>query len=839
MMTPEFVTFHGSPGTPYDFEPLKRAISQYPWHGFLRYKESRPKIEMKPQTFPVAVGYSYGAGEAIIEAAKSHKQNDEGAFKAVVLIAPYAITKASSPIKKLITGLPIIGDAILKSKASSIIDDFLKESSSPAQVPEIYKTYGEKLKENPVLLKAAVWEKKNRKIQILESIEILKDKNIPTLIIWGEGDKTGDYDTQVETLKKSYSHGVEVEVLKEAGHALPYTHYVEVAKAMGSFLRNHIRAESISPELLAKQSIQAKKYEYLKPETPFGYNEGEHQLNNVASFLYHHLNKDAKLDILTWVHPNRFEYWDKTLNSPLPHDSINVEDLDLVVGRIAAGLKEMGIKKGDNIIIFIPMSLYLYAAMFAVQKIGAVAVFLDSWARRDQMGVAVDIVSPAAIISVEKAFEYLAKVEAISNIPKKIVAGPHDRKNPIYTKTLEELMLTHDYAEAEPVESEHTALITFTTGSSGTPKGADRTHRFLAAQHYALNRHLPYENGDADLPAFPIFSLNNLAAGVKTVIPAFDVGSPSEDDAIILLKQFEETQTTATTLSPSLLRALYNYCLKEGITLDKLKRVVTGGAPVSNDDVRSMKMVAPNAEVLVLYGSTEVEPMAHIEAAEMLAQEEKDKNRDERFVPDGVNVGKFDSGLEVKYIKIHHEPIEIKSDEEWQDFEVPHGEVGEIIVSGEHVCEKYYNNIEATKQTKIKDHQGKTWHRTGDLGRVDQAGDLWLVGRVHNAINRAGSYQFPVRAEFVLKKSDKIKKAAYLGVPDSELGEKTIAVYSLKEEATKEKDQAHKEAKDLLEFNGILFDKLLCVDDIPMDPRHHSKVEYGILRKTLTENNLI
>ena len=75
--------------------------------------------------------------------------------------------------------------------------------------------------------------------------------------------------------------------------------------------------------------------------------------------------------------------------------------------------------------------------------------------------------------------------------------------------------------------------------------------------------------------------------------------------------------------------------------------------------------------------------------------------------------------------------------------------------------------------------------------------------------------------------------------PKSELGEKTIAVYSLKEEATKDKDQAHEEAKDLLEFNGILFDKLLCVDDIPMDPRHHSKVEYGILRKTLTENNLI
>jgi acyl-CoA synthetase (AMP-forming)/AMP-acid ligase II/pimeloyl-ACP methyl ester carboxylesterase len=828
MMTPEFVTFHGSPGTPYDFEPLKRAICQYPWKGFIRYREERPAVSKKPQTFPVAVGYSYGASEALLNAAKTQD------FKAVILISPYAMTGTSGLVKKLIVGAPILGNIILNKKADSIVDEFLKNSSSPAQVPEIYETYGKEIKKNPLLLKAAVWEKKDRKQEILKACKTLKENEIPVFIIWGKGDKTGVYNEQVEPLTNELQNMSEVFTIKDGGHALPYTHYVEVAKAMGGFLRKHIKALSIAPELKTKQDIQAKKYDYLKPETPFGYYDGEHDLNNVSAFLYHHLNKNKDLDILTWVHPNRFEYWNKTLESPLPHDSINVEDLDLVVGRIAAGLKEAGLKKGDNVIIFIPMSLYLYAAMFAVQKIGAVAVFLDSWARRDQMGVAVEVVSPKMIISVEKAFDYLENVEAIQKIPLKVVAGPHEKK---YTKTLEELMLTDDYAEAEPVESEHTALITFTTGSSGTPKGADRTHRFLAAQHYALNRHLPYHEGDADLPAFPIFSLNNLAAGVKTVIPAFDVGSPSEDDAIILLKQFKETNTTATTLSPSLLRALYNYCLKEGITLENIKRVVTGGAPVSNDDVRSMKKVAPKAEILVLYGSTEVEPMAHIEAEEMLAEESK--GTDERYVADGVNVGKFDSGLEVKYIKIHHDPIEITSDEQWQEFEVPSGQVGEIIVSGEHVCEKYYNNEEATKKTKIKDNKGRVWHRTGDLGRCDQDGNLWLVGRVHNAINRAGAYQFPVRAEFVLKKSDMVKKAAYLGIPDQELGEKTVAVFSLKEEFENQKEKAESEVKDLLNYNKIVFDKIICVEDIPMDPRHHSKVEYGILRKSLEDNQLL
>ena len=77
-------------------------------------------------------------------------------------------------------------------------------------------------------------------------------------------------------------------------------------------------------------------------------------------------------------------------------------------------------KKGDRVIIFVPMSLYMYSAMFALQKIGAVAVFLDSWARRDQLGVSAKVAEPKGIISVEKAFDYLCEEQAIKDIPIKI-----------------------------------------------------------------------------------------------------------------------------------------------------------------------------------------------------------------------------------------------------------------------------------------------------------------------------------------------------------------------------------------------------------------------------------
>lgn len=569
----------------------------------------------------------------------------------------------------------------------------------------------------------------------------------------------------------------------------------------------------------------------MSENKPFGYFEGTHQFNNIHSFLDKHVQAFPERPILSWVAPEKLAAWSFDHNDDLPHDSVTVAELWHLVGVTAEGLKKTGIEKGDRVIVFIPMSLYLYTAMFALQKLGAIPVFLDSWARRDQMGLSAEVAGPKAMISVEKAFHYLNDVKEISNIPLKIVAGPAEGQ---YHGRLEEMMAGQQRAEVTPVERELTALITFTTGSSGTPKGADRSHRFLAAQHYALNRHLPYVEGDADLPVFPIFSLNNLAAGVTTVIPAFDVGVPTEKDPAILIAQMRTQGVTCTTLSPSLLNALSAYCLKNDVKLPFLRRIITGGAPVSRDDLVKIKAVCPEAEVLVLYGSTEVEPMAHIEANEFINQESK-ALEDAEWVDEGVNVGKMDKGLQTRFLAINKSPVTIKNASDWDSLLVKEGEVGEIIVAGEHVCERYYNNEEAFAKSKILDENKVVWHRTGDLGRVDSKGDLWIVGRVHNAIKRGETYLFPVRAEIVLKKVPGVKHAAFLGMEDEKLGEKTVAAISLKQG---DENEAKAEMSRLLEKNEIPVDELIVLESIPMDPRHHSKVEYEILKETLRSKGL-
>jgi acyl-CoA synthetase (AMP-forming)/AMP-acid ligase II len=554
----------------------------------------------------------------------------------------------------------------------------------------------------------------------------------------------------------------------------------------------------------------------------FGFYEGICRQNNVICFLEEHARLSPERIALEWVSRETMYSWNGV--SPLIHALIKNKDFYEKICAVSAGLKKLGISKGDRVIIFVPLSVELYLSMFAVQRLGAIAVFLDSWARKDHLGVCAQVVGPKAMISFEKAFQLCAAVPKLADISVKVVVGPHENS---YTSDLESLLKSLDVADIEPVESNDTALITFTTGSSGVPKGADRTHRFLAAQHRALDKEIPYKEEDRDLPVFPIFSLNNLAGGVSTILPAIDLAAPSDKDAAVIINQLFSAQITCCTISPSIFVNMAEYCRKNKITLSNLRRVVTGGAPVSKDNVRDFKGIAPAAEILVLYGSTEVEPIAHIEANEMLGEKEDRQ---------GVNVGKISEDLDYKFIKIWRKNVELGA-KGWQEWEVGAGKPGELVVSGDHVCENYYNNLEAFKATKIKEPNGKIWHRTGDVGILDERGRLWLVGRVHNTIVRENEYLFPVHAEILLKRLDFLRQAAFLGIEDAKLGEKACAVFSLKEGFKPDNLKEYSDTiKSLLAKNKIPVDQINMVKEIPMDPRHHSKVEYSKLKEMIIQN---
>jgi acyl-CoA synthetase (AMP-forming)/AMP-acid ligase II len=558
-----------------------------------------------------------------------------------------------------------------------------------------------------------------------------------------------------------------------------------------------------------------------------GFYDGVNYKNNVVCLLKDNAKNKPDKIALQWTDPAFKGEWDN--NTPIeniPNQSINFKNFYDVIARTATGLKKAGVKHGDCVILFLPMSLYLYQAMSAIMMIGARAVFLDSWARRDQLGVSAKVVNPTAMISFEMAFQLCAAVPELNEIPIKIIAGPH-ADTAKYTATLEEISKSAPLKDIEAVEGEETALVTFTTGSSGVPKGANRTHRFLVAQHLALDECIPYNASDIDVPAFPIFSLNNIAAGVNTVIPITDIGRPGEKDPVMLVSQVRSCGITCATLSPSMIVNIAKFCDDNKITMPKIRRVITGGAPISNDTLELFRKAVPNAEVWVLYGSTEVEPIAHIEAKDILFPKHGGKAG-----VDGVNVGHFAEGLEYKLLKINKNPVTLVNNS-WDGLVVGAGEVGELAVAGLHVCKSYYNNTDAVAKTKIIEADGKVWHRTGDLARIDDEKNVWLVGRVHNAISRDGQLLFPVKVEILLKKHPDVKQSAYVGIPDDKLGERAYALVMLVDEPKESKEEILSKLAEILKNENVPYDKLDITANVPMDPRHHSKVEYDVLREAI------
>ena len=223
----------------------------------------------------------------------------------------------------------------------------------------------------------------------------------------------------------------------------------------------------------------------------------------------------------------------KSMGDPIALKTLSWYDLDDRVARAAAGLVKLGMKPGDRAMIFVPMSIDLYIAMLAVFQLGGIAVFLDSFARQHQLGACSALVEPKMFIGDPMAQKMRPHVPPLAALPIQVVTGSTPVEGAV---TMEEVIrLGGARNPMHPVTGETTALVTFTTGSSGTPKGANRTHEFLIAQHTAIDKHIPYAADAIDLPAFPIFLLNNLAAGIQTIMPAVDLAKPADRDPEVIV----------------------------------------------------------------------------------------------------------------------------------------------------------------------------------------------------------------------------------------------------------------------------------------------------------------
>lgn len=496
----------------------------------------------------------------------------------------------------------------------------------------------------------------------------------------------------------------------------------------------------------------------------------------------------------------------------------------------AAGLVRLGLQAEERAIVMIPMSIDLYVALLAVLQIGAVAVFVDPWIGARQIAAFAAFAEPRAWIGVPRSHLLRLFSGALRSIPLTVTTGFRLGRLPARL-TLSELEAERgeDPGTIHPVGPDSPALITFTSGSSGEPKGANRTHGFLLAQQRALAAEFPVQEGDVDMPMFPVFALNNLAAGVTSVVPAMDFRRVDQVDAARVLRQMADHGVTTCTASPPFFDRLAARVEAAPGEAPRLRRMLTGGAPVTDAQLRAWQRDVPRTEIVVAYGSTEAEPVAHLTAEERLIA-----MNDVRPWTPGYCAGQPVDRVRARLIRIHAGPVEL-GNAGWPDWEVPAGEIGELVVTGEHVCRDYYRNPQAVRENKITEPDGTVWHRMGDTGSFDSHGCFWIAGRVHSTIRRgggAGELVHPQLVEQAARGEDpRIRRVAAVGMADPALGERVTVVVETADAA--DEDLRNAVTTRLAEAGQAADEIVLVTDPLPVDPRHNTKIDYQRLREQL------
>ena len=491
------------------------------------------------------------------------------------------------------------------------------------------------------------------------------------------------------------------------------------------------------------------------------------------------------------------------------HVAVSYGDLLRGVAGAADKFRARGIGKGDRVVVFIPMSIELYRTVLALFYMGAVAVFIDAWGGIERLNQACEIAEPRGFIGTPKA-QLLMLVSHLRKLPVKMVEPPlFDFSG---KKTREDPPLTKGSDEPEALADADEALITFTTGSTGRPKAARRTHGFLRAQHEVLSRSLELSDDDVDLTTLPIFLLNNLALGITSVIPRFDPARPGDVDPPLIIDQVRTFGVTATAGSPAFYEGLAAYLIATGARMP-LKKLFVGGAPVYPGNAKLFREAFPGTKIFAVYGSTEAEPISELPVEDIMRAD----------VVSGLPVGKKIRGIDLRIIRPVDGPVE-PGKKGIREYFVKKGGIGEIILSGPHVLKEYLNSPGDFRLNKIVE-SGKIWHRTGDAGRLGPDGNLYFYGRVKNRVRAGGETVYTLPLEIMLRGISGITATAIL-----ETDHGLVAFLETREGLSRGMEEyiRHSAGKILRDFGNI---GIQLIDRIPRDPRHNSKVDYDKLRK--------
>lgn len=421
--------------------------------------------------------------------------------------------------------------------------------------------------------------------------------------------------------------------------------------------------------------------------------------------------------------------------------------------KIANGLVQLGVKQGDKVAIMLPNTPHFVLCYYAILKLGATVVPLNVLFKRHEVEYHLEDSDAVALIVWEgflaEAAEGFRAAETCHHL---IVAQAPNSQNalPDDAKPLAALMAdtapVFDIAQTMP---DDTAVILYTSGTTGRPKGAELSHAnmFFNAM-IGVEKILKTAEDEVGLAALPLFHsfgqtcvMNSMiySGATMTLLPRFD---PQK-----ALEVMARDKVTYFAGVPTMYFYLLNFPTSDQYDLSALRRCCSGGSAMPVEVMHAFNKKY-GVKILEGYGLSETSPVASFNHLE--------------HEPVPGSIGTPIWGVEMRCLDTNGK-------------EVPNGELGEIVIRGHNVMKGYYRRTEATS-----DAIRNGWFHTGDIAYRDEHGYFFIKDRVKDMIIRGGFNVYPREIEEILYGHPAIAEAAVIGIPDEALGEEIKAVVSLK-----------------------------------------------------------
>ena len=429
--------------------------------------------------------------------------------------------------------------------------------------------------------------------------------------------------------------------------------------------------------------------------------------------------------------------------------AVRLDDVELSYGQLneasawfAGVLAEKGLARGDRVGIMLPNVPHFAVCYYGVLRAGGVVVPVNVLLKRREVAFQLRDCG-ARLLFAWAGFAGEAQPAAQDADAECVLVAARGFEPPLPAAEPR-----RELADAKP---DDTAVILYTSGTTGVPKGAELSHESLLRNCQVMREAFGLGADAVTLGALPLFhsfgqtcALNATIAGggTLTLIPRFDPGKA--------LEIIERDRVNVFEGVPTMYGAMLHHPERDRFDTSTLEVCVSGGSAMPVELMRGFEE-AFGCKVLEGYGLSETSPVASFNPAE----------RERKPGSIGVPI----EGVEMKVV-----------DDE--DREVPRGEVGEIVIRGHNVMKGYWNRPDATTGA-IRDG----WFHTGDIGRVDEDGYFFIVDRKKDMIIRGGYNVYPREVEEILYQHPAVREAAVVGMPDERYGEEVGAAVALKQGA--------------------------------------------------------